>query len=264
MPDNHTGTVSAPAGILIRFSLLAKPKDEQTMLLEQMNWMQVEEYLKREDRLVLVLGSTEDHGYYSLATDTQIPWEIAKIACEQEGVILAPALPYGPSPNLMAYPGTVSVDSRTYLDLVEQILRSFIRHGFRRILILSGHGGNVIVERLMGTLREQHSGVMIKFRSSYVLPSALDFQVKRNASPSYHGSWIEGFPWINQVGPIPDVRKPDVDWTDYKSLTPEEVRDRLVDGTGGGIYALDEQTMREYFQLHVDDVLAVLRGEWKA
>jgi len=232
------------------------------MLLEQMNWMDVEAYLEHEDRLVLVLGSTEEHGYYSVATDTQCPWEIAKAACEVEKVALAPALPYGPSRGLMAYPGTVSLDPRTYLDLVEQILASFIQHGFRRILILNGHGGNKIADRILGYLREDDPDVMVKFRSWYLLPSVLAFMEKLGGREDHHGAWIEGFPWINQVGPIPVLEKPDVDWGEYNSLTPEEIRARLGDGTGGGVYYRDEATMRAYFQVAVDDVVALLRGDW--
>jgi len=232
------------------------------MLLEQMNWMQVEEYLKADDRLVLVLGSTEEHGYYSVATDTQCPWEIAKAACERENVVLAPALPYGPSFGLMAYPGTVNIEYATYLNLVEQILQSFIQHGFRRILILNGHRGNKIAEGLAGVLRHKNPGVMIKFRSWYLLPSVLEFMERLGGKEDHHGAWIEGFPWINQVAPLPEGRKPDVDWTDYHSLTPRELRERLGDGTGGGEYARDEKTMRDYFQVAVEDVVRLLRGPW--
>lgn len=232
------------------------------MLLEQMNWMQVEEYLKRDDRLVLVLGSTEEHGYYSVGTDTQCPWEIARVACEEEGVALAPALPYGPSDGLMAYPGTVSLDNRTYLDVVDQILRSFVRHGFRRILILNGHGGNKIAERILRKYREENPHVMVKFRSWYLLPGVLKFMEKLGGSESHHGAWIEGFPWINQFTEVPAEEKPDVDWEDYQSLTAQEVRQRLGDGTGGGVYKRDEKTMREYFRVAVSDVLDILRGPW--
>jgi len=234
------------------------------MLLEQMNWMQVEEYLEKDDRLVLVLGSTEEHGYYSVATDTQCPWEIAKAACEKESVALAPALPYGPSQSLMAFPGTVSLDPRTYLDVIEQILESYISHGFRRILLLNGHGGNKIAERILGTIREAYPDVMVKFRCWYLLPNVVRFMEKRGGSENHHGAWIEGFPWINQVSPITVREKPDVNWDDFLSLSPQEVRQRLGDGTGGGTYTQDEATMREYFQVAVDDTLSILRGEWGA
>lgn len=234
------------------------------MLLEQMNWMQVEGYLKKDDRLVLVLGSTEEHGYYSVGTDTQCPWEIAKAACEKEGVALAPALPYGPSQGLMAFPGTVSLDPRTYLDVIEQILVSYVSHGFRRIFLLNGHGGNKIAERILGSIREAHPGVMIKFRCWYLLPNVVKFMERLGGNEHHHASWIEGFPWINQFSPITVKEKPDVNRDDFPSLTPQEVRQRLGDGTGGGIYTRDEATMREYFRVAVNDTLDVLRGGWKA
>ena len=233
------------------------------MLLEQMNWMQVEEYLKKEDRLVLVAGTTEAHGYYSVATDTQIPWELAKVACERENVILAPVLHYGVSPSLMAFPGTVTLESGTYLDMIEQILRSFIRHGFKRILILTGHGSNVIAQNILAGLREEFPDVMIKFRSWYLTHRAAEFMMGLGGRPEHHGSWIEGFPWINQFAPVPTKVEPDVDWTDYKSVTPKELRARMIEGTGGGVFARDEKTMRAYFQEGLEDVLEVLQGEWK-
>jgi creatinine amidohydrolase/Fe(II)-dependent formamide hydrolase-like protein len=50
------------------------------MLIEKSNWMMVEEYLKKDDRIVFVLGATEEHGYNTLATDTQCAYEVAKEA----------------------------------------------------------------------------------------------------------------------------------------------------------------------------------------
>ena len=43
------------------------------------NWMQVEDYLKKDDRLMLVIGSTEQHGYLSLTTDSKIPLAMAEV-----------------------------------------------------------------------------------------------------------------------------------------------------------------------------------------
>ena len=236
------------------------------MLLEHMNWMDVEEYLKKDDRLVLVTGSTEQHGYYSVATDTQCPWETAKAACEIEQVILAPALPYGVSPGWMAYPGTVSLDPRTYLDVIDQILRSFVSHGFKRIIILNAHGGNTFAAKIIGVVREDHPDVMIKY-CGWIGPKATKFLEKEGASSYQHASWVEGFSWINQVGPLPSGEKPPVGFlTEHREYhfgrTPQENRERLGDGMAGGFYSKDEKTMREYFQATVDDLLDALRGEW--
>lgn len=235
---------------------------EILMLLDNMNWMDVEEYLEDEDRLVLVTGSTEEHGYYSVATDTSTTWEIAKAACEEAGVALAPALPYGPSPGLMGYPGTVSIGNCTYLNFVRDILESFIRHGFKRIFILNGHGGNKVAQRILCQVREDHPDVMVKFKSWYNLPSAKEMQEELGGKESHHGAWIEGFSWINKVGPIPVEEKEEVDWSNFRSLTGAEVRERLGDGSGGGTYYVDEETERKYFQVAVNDVVDVLNGDW--
>jgi hypothetical protein len=87
--------------------------------------------------------------------------------------------------------------------------------------------------------------------------------VKHGGHADHHAAWIELFPWINQVGPQPEGKKEDADyWVDYFSYLPEEVRDRFGDGVTGGLYSLDEEIMREYFQVAVDDVLDILRGDW--
>ena len=103
------------------------------MLLETMNWMDVEKYLQRDSRIVFVLGSTEQHGYLSLATDTLIPWEIAKKACQLENVLLAPPLYYGFSYLHSAFPGTLTVSIETYLQIVKDIVRSALRAGLFKL-----------------------------------------------------------------------------------------------------------------------------------
>lgn len=112
------------------------------MRLEDMNWMDVEEYLKREDRLMLVMGACEQHGYLSLLTDVKIPLALADAASQQTGVLVAPPLNFGCSPYFLAYPGTLSLRVGTLIALVEDLVRSAHGHGFRRILVINGHGGN--------------------------------------------------------------------------------------------------------------------------
>ena len=60
------------------------------MRLEELNWMDVEEYLKNENRVMLVLGACEQHGYLSLLTDVKIPLALADVVSQRSGVLVAP------------------------------------------------------------------------------------------------------------------------------------------------------------------------------
>src|SRR5215470_17372358 len=112
------------------------------MRIADMNWSQVEEYLARDDRAVLPLGCTEQHAYLSLATDSILAERVAAEAAEPLGVVVFPVLAYGITPYFMAYPGTVSLRTETYVEVLRDMLESVATHGFRRILIVNGHGGN--------------------------------------------------------------------------------------------------------------------------
>ena len=110
--------------------------------IEQMNWMQVEAYLQSDDRCVLPLGSTEQHAYLSLCVDNILPFKLAQDAVGDSGVPVFPVLPYGITPYFRAYPGSINLRVQTYLAVVRDILDDLHEQGFRRILIVNGHGGN--------------------------------------------------------------------------------------------------------------------------
>jgi len=112
------------------------------MRFDDLNWMDVARYLEHDDRLMLVLGACEQHAYLSLTTDVKIPLALADAASQQTGVLVAPPLNFGASPYFLAYPGTISLRVSTLLDIVEDMVHSVYAHGFRRILIINGHGGN--------------------------------------------------------------------------------------------------------------------------
>src|SRR5580698_4592601 len=115
---------------------------EIDMRIGDMNWMQVEEYLRHDDRAVLPLGSTEQHSYLRLTVDCLLPERVAVDAAEPLGIPVFPVVPYGVTPYFREFPGTISLRIETHLRVIRDILDGLAHSGFRRILIVNGHGGN--------------------------------------------------------------------------------------------------------------------------
>ena len=129
------------------------------MKIADMNWAQVEAYVARDDRAVLPIGSTEQHAGLSLCVDYILSERVSVEAAEPLGVPVYPGLPYGMTPYFMAYPGTVSLSTDTYSRLIRDVLDSITTHGFKRILIVNGHGGNTSVQSTIAEWRDRKSVV---------------------------------------------------------------------------------------------------------
>src|SRR6478736_5007400 len=102
------------------------------MRVRDLNWMQLEEYLTRDDRIVVPLGSTEQHAYLSLETDNILVERVAAEAAEPLGVPVLPVLPYGLTVGFAAYPGSPSLRLTTYVAVLHDVLDSLHGQGFRR------------------------------------------------------------------------------------------------------------------------------------
>src|SRR5260370_40599666 len=111
------------------------------MRVSEMNWTMVEEYMKRDDRAVLPLGSTEQHAYLSLSVDSILAERLAVEAAEPLGIPVFPVVAYGITPYFRAFPGTVTLRGDTYFRAVGDILDAMAEQGVKRILIVHGHGG---------------------------------------------------------------------------------------------------------------------------
>ena len=98
------------------------------MHVRDLNWMQLEEYLERDDRVVLPLGSTEQHAYLSLETDNILAERVSVEAAEPLGVPVLPVLPYGLTAMFAAaYPGSPTLKLETYAALLRELLDSLDR-----------------------------------------------------------------------------------------------------------------------------------------
>lgn len=224
------------------------------MRLEDLNWMDVEAYLKTDDRLIVVLGTIEQHGYLSLATDVKVPMALADAASQKTGVLVAPPLPYGVSPYFTSYPGTLSIRLATFLDLVSDVILAAYRQGFKRILVLNGHGGNDAARGRLVELANELPGLQIAWYAWWTADS-VEAVAKKHSLSREHASWMEAFPFT-KVSELPKGDKPEVKVKGL--LDAQATRQAYGDGVFGGAYEADAEVMEELFAACLVDVLYLL------
>ena len=232
------------------------------MRIKDMTWMQVEEYLKHDDRCVLPLGSTEQHAYLSLSVDAILSDEVATDAAAPTGVPVFPVLAYGVTPYFMAYPGTVTLSQGTYERVLAEILGGLLHHGFRRFMIVNGHGGNGVARPAVEAWAAKHHGAELVWHDWWKAPRTMA-AVKAIDEVASHASWMEGFPWTRVASvTAPDGHKPAVDLTGREALTPEAFRQRLGDGSFGGYYERPDEEMHAIWDIAVTETRELLDGGW--
>jgi len=118
------------------------------ILWEECTWKEIKNCSALDPVVVIPTGSIEQHGHHlPLVTDAALSHEIALRSVEkvrnQISVLLAPLMPLGCSGHHMDFPGTLSLPDCTYMDVMTNVGLCIIKHGFRRLFFLNGHGGNM-------------------------------------------------------------------------------------------------------------------------
>jgi len=232
------------------------------MQISNAHWQQIEDYLKTDDRCVLPLGSTEQHGSLSLCVDAILAEKVAVDAADPMGIPVFPPMNYGLCPYFTAYPGSVTLRVETLLAVVRDILDSLRETGFRRVLIVNGHGGNSpAAGTALETMRD-HPEMAIKFHNWWQAPKTWA-KVEEIDPVASHASWMENFPWtrLEDVS-LPNTQKPMVDGDRMRVMGPAAVRAMLGDGVFGGAYQKPDGIMQELWDVAVEETRALLEGPW--
>jgi len=231
--------------------------------IADMNWMQVEEYLKEDDRAVVPLGSTEQHAYLSLLVDALIPERLAREVAEPLGVPVFPVLPFGLSPYFSAFPGTVTLKVETYARVIRDILDSLARAGFRRILLLNGHGGNAPAGSVALEWMSQNPGHKVKLFNWWIAPKTLA-KIREVDPVGSHASWMENFPWTRLAGvALPQEQKAPIDTALKSVLDNEAFKEYLGDGNYGGVYQRPDEEMMEIWGVAKAEATEALTEGWE-
>lgn len=232
------------------------------MRIADMNWKQVEEFLQRDDRGILPIGSTEQHADLSLCVDAILAERVAIDAAEPLGIPVFPTMPFGCSPYFSAFPGTVSLRVETLLAVTRDVVASMYRSGFRRVMIVNGHGGNAAVGNLCRELLREHPALSLKFHNWWTGARVMEEAIEIAPHPS-HANWFENFPWTRLANAaMPVDEKPDVDVNHLKLVGPERAREILGDGSFGGAYQVSDADMARLWKIGVEETRAEIEGPW--
>jgi creatinine amidohydrolase len=159
------------------------------MQLADLNWPAIQA-LPKDTPVVFPIAALEQHGgHLPLFTDSLLLGEVVRRASErlEDRVLFAPLQWLGNSDHHLDFPGTLSAPPRTYLDLLAGLMENFIRHGFRRLVFLNGHGGNDVPSRqAVFEVRQRH-----RDRTDLLLLSATYWQL--GTKP-----WATGAGWQQQ------------------------------------------------------------------
>jgi creatinine amidohydrolase len=232
------------------------------MRVVDMNWMQLEAAAKADDRAVLPIGSIEQHAYLSLGVDAILAERVAVEAAEPVGTPVYPTLSYGLTPNFVDYPGTVTLKLSTLIAVMKDVLDGISRAGFKRIVIVNGHGGNDPAKGAVLEWLDAKRGHQVKWHNWWNAPRTWA-TVQRIDPIASHASWMENFPWT-RLGNVamPETRKPMVDVARLPQLDPGEKRRVLGDGNFGGFYKRDDAEMMELWQTGVAEAREAILGGW--
>jgi creatinine amidohydrolase len=232
------------------------------MRVQDCNWMQLEEYLRGDDRIVLPFGSIEQHGYLSLGVDMILSERVSVEAADPLGVPVMPSLPYGITPYFAAYPGSPTLGVETYQAVVRDLLDSLHHQGFRRFLLVNGHGGNDPGGTAGSEWNGEHRDAQVVWHNWWNGPRTWEV-VRSIDSDASHASWLENFPWTRLPGITqPPERKPMADVSRMRELDPADLRALLGDGSFGGLYERPDEDLLRVWHAGVEEVRDLIENGW--
>ena len=116
-----------------------------TYRYERLTWQEARRAAEEGRVCILPVGSVEQHGpHLPMDVDMRIPTEIALAVgkANPDSVLVLPPICYGYTSHVMDFPGTINTNYGTFIEAVLDVIRSLAYHGFRRVVLLNGHGSN--------------------------------------------------------------------------------------------------------------------------
>ena len=226
------------------------------MHLQHATWLEVEAYLQHQTSIIIPTGSTEQHGPMGLiGTDALCAELIASGAADKLNALLAPTLAYTPAPFNMAFPGTLSVSTELFTQLVSEITQGLYQQGFRHIYFLNGHGANLEPLRTCAAQHSaQHPALNVRVRSWW------DFDAVNGLREQYYGAW-EGMHATPSEIAITQAKYRVIESGDAASKPPEQLSRAYIQAHAGDKHGTPDQHRQQFPDGRVGSHSALARPE---
>ena len=146
--------------------------------------------------------------------------------------------------------------------VIGDILESLAESGFKRILMVSGHGGNEPANHLAAQWMSDHPEVQVKLFQWWKGPKMMAKAQAIDPLGS-HGSWFENFPWTRVPGgEAPTQQKVLPDRTDFPRMVGENLRKFMGDGNCGGYYQRADADMQAIWDVAVEETREMIEKGW--
>ena len=129
----------------------------------EMTWPEIRDAAAAERLAVVPIATIEDHGHHlPVDTDLVLCTAVCELAVEraQDRAVLVPAINHGYSPHHLDFPGPITIGAETLIRYGVDVCKSLAHHGFKRILIVNGHGSNTPFIDIIARLTVVETGAL--------------------------------------------------------------------------------------------------------
>ncbi|MEX2540736.1 MAG: creatininase family protein [Trueperaceae bacterium] len=205
---------------------------------EALTWPELDEAIAQAKVIVLPVGSTEQHGHHlPQDVDTRLASAVAYEAGRRAAgqVLVMPPVSYGYTHHVMDFPGTINIEPSTFVRFLLDITRSVAYHGFKRIIILNGHGSNhPLVEQAGRQTNLQTDALCLTLSWWNLISDYWNTEVRTSVIPGgcAHACELETSMYLHIDGDSVRVDRTAGDLPDYMKL-PGGEKWQYVDLTAG-------------------------------
>lgn len=194
---------------------------DSALMLADLTWTEVRELAGSVTVVLLPVGSCEQHGHgMALATDIRLATEVCRHVSTRLSprVLVAPPMPWGLSDHHLGFPGTISLHPETFYAVIRDVVVSLLGHGFRRFLIVNGHGGNMSLDDVVCIRLRRETAVEVVGAVTYFTLSSAQVGHAGEVEASYALALApelvkaERLTPERPAGTLPDLRPAAVPW----------------------------------------------------